>query len=114
MDQLEAAREDTNGLLLQRLREDCLAPALLAACQEDASKGRMSEPKPLDLHEMAWSHFSPRFGIEQGKRPLCACPRPFHVVFMSACMRSATRWERESACSGRHDSVLDQLGYRGR
>ena len=66
VEQLVAAREDTNCMLLQRLREDENAKELMGACCEDARLGRMTEPMPLRMEDATDAHFSPRFGVEQG------------------------------------------------
>ena len=65
--ELEAGGPDSNLRMLERLREDKQAAALLQACREDAAKGRMTEPHVLGIGELAGGSFSPRFAVEQSE-----------------------------------------------
>ena len=67
VDELRKERVETNWALLKRLKPDAHAEALKEACVNDAKLGRMTYPEPLQLDQMEEVHFSPRFGVEQGK-----------------------------------------------
>ena len=66
VEELVSQREANNYSILSRLREDEHSAELLSACVEDAKKGRMSHPVPLDFSALAEISLSPRFGVEQG------------------------------------------------
>ena len=66
VEELVSQREANNYNILSRLREDEHSTELFAACVEDAKKGRMSHPEPLDFSSLAEVNLSPRFGVEQG------------------------------------------------
>ena len=57
---------EINEKVLTRLREDPHAEALHSACEEDASKGRMSKPRVATPADCLSGILAPRFGIEQG------------------------------------------------
>ena len=58
-----------NQQLVLELREDPRSSSLLKAVQEDAALGRMTPPRCI--HELALDlvTLSPRFAVEQGKKP---------------------------------------------
>ena len=66
VDALVVERERTNRKLLERLREDPHSEQLMEACVEDAMRGRMTLPKPLEMAELSRRNYSPRFSVEQG------------------------------------------------
>ena len=66
VEELVSQREANNYNILSRLREDEHSAELFSACVEDAKKGRMSHPVPLDFSALAEVSLSPRFGVEQG------------------------------------------------
>ena len=66
VEELVSQREANNYSILSRLREDEHSAELFSACVNDAKKGRMSHPVPLDFSALAEVSLSPRFGVEQG------------------------------------------------
>ena len=56
----------SNTRVISRMREDVYAKDLHAACVQDASLGRMSEPVKASVEACVGCVISPRFGVLQG------------------------------------------------
>ena len=69
MEQLAADRVSNNARVLERLSADVNDVALMRACMEDTTLGRMTAPRVLEGAGMLADsvHVSPRFGVAQEK-----------------------------------------------
>ncbi len=66
---LRMDRLSNNSRIVTKLWEDPRAADLLKMTEDDASKGRMSQPRLLTMDDIPKCNLTPRFCIEQGRRP---------------------------------------------
>ena len=93
-------------VLLNELREDSNAKALLQLTRDDAAKGRMSEPVPVQSTDLSKVLLNPRFGAEKvredGSKKLRAID---HLSWSPGCASEGGAVQRPSKKARKEHSV---------
>ena len=91
-EELQKDRLEQNKAIIGSLKRDpVLAEQLLKQCKDDAAMGRMNGPFTVHQVDLNMVTISPRFGVEQGARPL-ATGFVCCVMVHASVVRRESRW----------------------